>query len=149
MTTAVKRKAKIDPASVFQEHIVLKTQGAAIVARAEALKTRLKDAFADFAGVYSNENGSLFFDFEETISDGKNEYKGMEKRRSVPIRFDEEVAERILKAKGVYDEALTPVIDQDKIYRLQAEGKITDKDIDKMFSKGESWAFYPVKGEVL
>ena len=151
MTTVTRRKAtKIDPVATFREHIVLKTQGASITARAEALKGRLKEAFASLPGVYENENGSKFFDFPETVSDGKADYKGMELRRSVPSHFDEEVATAILKRKGVYEEALTPVLDQEKVYRLLQEGKITEKDMDKIIVKDDPrWAFYPVKGEVL
>jgi hypothetical protein len=152
VTTAVRRKTqpKVDPVATFREHIVLKTQGAAVVARAEALKERLKEAFAGLPGIYENENGSLFFDFPQTISDGKADYKGMELRRSLPTHFDEEIATKILKRKGVYEEALTPVLDQEKVYRLLQEGKITEADMDKIIVKDEPrWSFYATKGEVL
>lgn len=149
MATSVRRKAKVDPVETFAQHILLKAQGAVITTRADALKDRLKKAFSEFPGIYANENGSLFFDFPRTISDGKKNYKGMEHRRSVTTVFNEEKAERRLKAKGVYEEALTPVLDQEKVYRLLAEGKITEKDVEYMLDKGERWSFYPVEGEVL
>jgi hypothetical protein len=151
VATAVQRKTKIDPTQTFAEHILLKRQAATVTTRANGLKDRLKKWFLETPSddVYENDNGSKFLDFSSTVSDGKDEFKGMELRRSTPIKFDEEVAEQILRRKGVYEEALTPVIDQEKIYRLQQEGKITDKDLDKMFVSGESWAFWPVKGEVL
>lgn len=153
MTTSVRRKAatQIDPVQTFTEHIMLKRQGATITTRANGLKDRLKKWFLESPtdDVYENENGSRFFDFPDTVSDGKDEYKGMELRRSVSTAFDEEEAEKILKRKGVYQEALTPVLDQDKIYVLVQEGKITEKDLDKMFVQSEKYAFWPVKGEVL
>jgi hypothetical protein len=70
-------------------------------------------------------------------------------RRSVSTVFNEETAEPILKRKGVLDEALSTYIDQEKVYRLLAEGKISEKDIEKMFEEKESFAFWPVEGEVL
>lgn len=151
MPTSVRRKpaVTVDPVQTFREHIVLKLQGATLTVRAEALKDRLKEKFSDFSNVYENENGSKFFDFPETITDGKNDYKGMELRRSAPVTFNEEKAELILRRAGVYEEALTPVIDQEKIARLQQEGKISESDMDEMFETGERWSFYPVKGEVL
>jgi hypothetical protein len=151
VTTAVRRKTPAKPEQVFAEHIVLKRQAATIKTRAENLKDTLKKWFQETPSekVYANENGSKFYDFPETVSDGKDDYKGMELRRSVGTKFDEDKAEAILKKKGVYEEALTPVLDQDKIYRLVQEGKITEKDIDKMFVESETFAFWPVKGEVL
>lgn len=152
MATSVRRKAAapgIDPEQTFREHILLKAQGATITTRAEALKTRLKDAFDSFANLYVSDSGSKFFDFAETISDGKVDYKGMEMRRAVNTTFNETKAELILRRKGVYEEALTPVLDQDKVYVLAAEGKISEKEVDEMFEKTERFSFYPVKGEVL
>lgn len=151
MVTKVKRATALNPEQVFSEHIVLKREASTISTRANALKDRLKKWFQESASdeVYENENGSKFFDFSSTISDGKDEYKGMELRRSVSTVFDEDTAETILKRKGVYEEALTPVLDQDKIYRLVQEGKISEKDLDKMFEQKESFAFWPVKGEVV
>lgn len=151
MATTVKRKTKTNPVQIFSEHIVLKREAATITTRSNALKDRIKKWFLDEAGdeVYENEQGSKFFDFSDTISDGKDDYKGMELRRQVSTTFNEEKAETILKRAGVYEEALSSYVDQDKIARLHQEGKITDKQLDDMFEESERFAFWPVKGEVL
>lgn len=151
MTTKIKRtKDALDVAATFTQHLTLKADAKRITTRSEALKKRLKDFLLARQGdVYASETGSLFYDLPETVEVDGTEYSGMELRRSVTTKFDEDVAEAILKKKGVYEEALTPVIDQDKVLRLQQEGKITEKDIDKMFVAGEQFAFWPVKGEVL
>jgi hypothetical protein len=151
VATQVRRNTQQAVESVFAEHITLKRQGSVLTTRADALKSKLKDWFKSTASddVYENEQGSKFYDFPETISDGKETYKGMELRRSVSAKFNEDEATKILQRKGVYNEALTPVLDQDKIYVLLQEGKITEKDIDKMFEETESFAFWPLKGEVL
>jgi hypothetical protein len=141
---------KVDILNVFREHIVLKREGKALTTRAESLKARLKKWFEESPDdkVYANDTGSKFREFPVTISDGKKNYKGMEMRRSVSEVFNEEAAEAILKRKGVYEQALTPVLDQDKVYRLVQEKKITEKDLDKMLEQRESFAFWPMEGEV-
>lgn len=147
MATRVARPKADTPEKIFQEHIVLKREGKVITARADKLKATLKGLF-DSLNVYVSDSGSKFYDFASTISDGKVDYKGMELRRSVSSVFVEDEATKILQRKGVYNEALTPVLDQEKIWRLLAEGKITEKDIEKMFTDKESFAFWPVEGEV-
>ncbi len=147
MATRVARPKADSPEKIFQEHIVLKREGKVITTRAEKLKASLKTMFASLS-FYENEHGSKFYDFASTISDGKTDYKGMELRKSVSSLFNEDEATKILQRKGVYNEALTPVLDQEKVWRLLAEGKITEKDIEKMFTDKESFAFWPVEGEV-
>jgi hypothetical protein len=151
VATQVKRRAAEAVEDVFAQHITLKRQASVLSTRSDALKNRLKKWFGETVSedVYLNENGSKFYDFPETISDGKESYKGMELRRSVGTKFNEDEATKILKRKGVYEQALTPVLDQDKIAVLLQEGKITEKDMDKMFEETESFAFWPLKGEVL
>lgn len=154
MATQVRRtkvgSEKTDILALFREHIVLKREGKALITRSDSLKARLKKWFEESPDdkVYASDSGSKFREFPVTISDGKKNYKGMEMRRSVSEVFNEETAEAILKRKGVYEEALTPVLDQDKVYRLVQEGKITEKDLDKMLEQKESFAFWPMEGEV-
>jgi hypothetical protein len=73
-------------------------------------------------------------------------------RRASPI-FLEDVAEEILTAKGLLEEAQTTVtpepytyLDNDKIYVLNQEGKLTDDEIDAMMDETITWALIPVKG---
>jgi hypothetical protein len=149
VATTVKRKTAFNPVEAFREHLILKTQAATIGSRSEALKKRLKEWLPSAAEGYSNEGGSVFVDLDETVEVNGQPYKGMELRRSVSPQFNEETAEKILKRKGVYEKALTPVLDQDKVYRLVQEGEITETDLDKMFEDKETLAFWPVKGEVI
>ena len=153
MTTRVSRKKPLSRSEVFtsfKEHITLKSQAATITARSEKLKKDLKTWLADNFDV-ENEQGSKFVNFPETVLDSKGvAYSGMELRRSVPSPlFDEEKAERILEKKGLLEEALSTYVDQEKVYRLLQEGKISERDLDRMQFQGDpSWAFWPVKGEV-
>ncbi len=146
---ATTRRNKINPVEVFRQHLGVKHEAGLLTKRADALKKTLKEFIPGAAAAYTNEQGSLFLDLDETIEVGGQPYKGMELRRSVPVKFDEEAAEKILTRKGVLEEAQSSYIDQEKIYTLLAQGKITEKDLDKMFVEGEAFAFWPVKGEVL
>jgi hypothetical protein len=142
-------KAAFDAVSTFVQHMTLKEDAKKITSRSEALKKRLKEYLPTAEDAYANEQGSIFLDLPETVEVSGQPYKGMELRRSVGTKFNEETAETILKRKGVLEEALSTFIDQEKVYVLVQEGKITEKDIDKMFEETESFAFWPVKGEVL
>lgn len=148
--TAVKRKPRFNPVDAFAEFLDLKATGASFTTRANKVKDRLKGWLPEASEAYENDKGSLFYDFKETLTVWGKDYRGMELRKSTGFQFDEDVAESILKRKKVYDEALSTYVDQDKVYRLRAEGKLTDADIDKMFPEKEpTWSFYPVTGEVL
>jgi hypothetical protein len=149
VVTKVKKASAFNPVEIFVQHLSLKKDASTITTRSEALKKRLKEWLPSASDAYTNEQGSVFYDLPETVNVGGQDYKGMELRRAVSSVFDEDEATKILKRKGVYDQALTPVLDQDKIYRLVQEGKITESDLDKMFEQRESFAFWPLKGEVL
>lgn len=155
MATTVKRKTKFNPVTDFAQHLSLKDEASKITKRSEALKTRLKDFLkGGTADVYENENGSKFYDLDETITVGGQEYSGMELRRSVSSKFNEETAEKVLTKKAskdpeIVNDAQSSYIDQDKIYRLLQEDRLTEKEVESMFEESESFAFWPVKGEVL
>lgn len=150
--TTVRRSNKFNPVQTFTEFVGLKTDAERLSKRADALKGRIKEWFptASEAEVYSNENGSLFYDLPETVTVAGVDYKGIENRKSVRVLFNEEVAEKILKRRGVYEKALSYTLDQEKIALLVQTGEITEADLDKMFQEADpTWSLYPVKGEVL
>lgn len=151
MATTVRRKKaeEFDPNTAFTQHLVLKLESALVVKRSEALKTKLKEFLTKGSDkIYVNEHGSKFYDLPESFTFMGKTFKGMELRRSAPVTFNEETAVKILKKKGVYEEALSTYVDQEKVHRLLAEEKITEADLDKMFDEDEKWAFWPVEGEV-
>jgi hypothetical protein len=154
VATELRRRTAFDPVTTFREHMVLKAEGSRITKRATALKDRLKKWLPEAPEGYENEKGSVFVDLEETLTvDGKS-YRGMELRRSVSTKFDEDEAAKVLRRKQEKDptilaDAQSSYIDQDKIYRLVAEGRITEKELAKMLPESESFAFWPVEGEGL
>lgn len=149
MVTTVKKATAFNPVQTFREHMSLKKDAAKIQTRSESLKKRLKEWLPEAEDAYKNEQGSIFYDLPDTVEVGGETFKGMELRRAVSSLFDEDAAEKILRRKGVYEQALTPVLDQDKVLRLVQEGAITEAEFDKMLTQKESFAFWPVKGEVV
>lgn len=151
--TSVKRRGTspaFNPFETLSQHLVLKSEAKTITSRADSLKAKLKAWLPD-NWTSQNENGSLFWDAPETITDLKGvSYSGMELRKAQPEPlFNEEKAEKILRRKGVLDEALSSYVDQDKVYLLVQEGKITEADLDKMLDPQDpTWSFWPVTGEV-
>lgn len=146
--TAVRRRTAFDPVATFRDHLQAKLVGKVLTNRADALKKRLKEYFEVADEVYTNEQGSQFIDLPKTLEVEGKKFKGMELRRTVRTSFDEERAEQILNRKGVLKEALSTYVDQEKVLRLVQEGRITEKDLGKMLSETESFAFWPVEGEV-
>jgi hypothetical protein len=97
---------------------------------------------------FENDSGSRFLEFEKTVEVEGMAYKGAEARRLVSTSLDLEKAEQILRRKKLYEQALTPMLDPDKIYLLAQTGELKSSDIDKMMVESERWALWPVKGEV-
>lgn len=149
MPTKVKRASAFNPVQIFTQHLALKADAAKVTERSDSLKKRLKEWLPGAKGTYQNDQGSIFYDLDETVEVAGQSYKGMELRRAVQPTFDDEKAEKVLKARGVYLEAVSNYVDQNKVLRLHQEGKISDDDLDEMFGEKESFAFWPVKGEVL
>lgn len=155
MPTTLRRKSDFDFAHTFKAHIEAKLIGATFVTRSDNLKKRLKDWIAEKPdGSYSNENGSVFVDLPETVQVQGKSFKGFELRHGTKTVFDEAEAEKILKRRTKKDpkiltDAQSSYIDQDKIYRLVEEGRLTEEELDKMMPSADTWAFWPTEGEVL
>jgi hypothetical protein len=154
MTTTVKRKKTktadwVTAAADFRQQLVWKNEAAKLTERSEKIRKKIKAAFSSFA-TRTNDQGSQFVDFAQTVEVDGVAYKGMENRRTVPVEFDEDVAEKVLKRKKLLDQALSTYIDQDKVLVLHQTGALTEKELDSMFVSGdEKWALWAVKGEVI
>jgi hypothetical protein len=70
---------------------------------------------------------------------------GLMRQRRTSQLLNEEVAEKILKKKGLYDDCTetVTVLVPDQITKLMYQGKITESEVDKMFSTSVTWAFIP------
>jgi acid stress-induced BolA-like protein IbaG/YrbA len=91
-----------------------------------------------------NENGHIVVAINDEVSGVNN----VMQQRKVSKSLDIDVAEEILKAKGIHEKCIkmVPVLDEDEIMSAYYEGTITEEDIDSMFPAKVSWALVMPKG---
>jgi hypothetical protein len=149
--TAVKRTER--PARVsgvtarILEFLSIKFEVATLTERQDILK---KDLMSEVAkNGEPDEKGNLFLELPTPVTVHGQTFGTLKRERRVSIVFDAEVAEQILVSHGLLEAATTipepvPFLDQDKIYVLHQEGKLTEEEIDSMFNEHESFAFKPL-----
>jgi hypothetical protein len=100
-----------------------------------------------------DEKGSYFLNLESPIEMHGQTFVSVKKERRVSQNFLAEDAEKYLKAKGLLKAAQTTVtpepytfLDQDKIYVLNQQGKLTDDELDSFFEDQVTWALKPIAG---
>jgi len=144
MTKTVTRRPKAGIVGKFVQFLGLQHEQAELKKRVEALKKELS-TFADDNGVVDDEMGHLVYDLDEPVDTPKGRYRGFMRQRRVSNVFNEDKGEKFLRRKGLYDQCLSTYLDQDKVARLYADDKITEKEWDALFDSNETWAFVPVK----
>lgn len=135
--SAFERKAR--------QFLALREEEKVAAARKEVLKKELQPLVAK-EGDLDEVAGHRTLAFSEPIEvDGKS-FTGMKQEKRVSKTFDEEAAEVLLKAKGLWDHAIEviEVIDQDKVYALHMDEKITEAEMDSLLVSKETFAFVPV-----
>ena len=76
------------------------------------------------------------------VNDDLTGIKQVIHQRKVSKSLDMEVAEEVLKEKGLHDRCvmMVPVLDEEAIMAAYYEGLVTEEDIDKMFPAKVTWA---------
>lgn len=145
-TRTVRRTPRTGVLAKFRQYVALGQEAKAINKRANDLKTDLRD-FVVANHEVDPEKGHLNYFFDEPVDVGGIRYLGFQQQRKVTQVFHEDKAEALCQRLGLDpDEYTTRVIDQDKIVRLYADEKITDKQFNSLYADEESWAFCLVKG---
>ena len=143
--TTARRTPKAGVIGKALQFLTLTSDAKVLTDRATSLKKDLMTFLEDNGEV--DERGHKTYSFPEPVVAGGKTFTGLKRERRVSDRFDEDIAEEILTKKNLLAEALyqpEPVIDQDAIYRLQQEGKISEAELDRMFIQMESFAFKPL-----
>ena len=140
----------------FRQAIALQGQIKPLAPKFDQLKRTMKD-FAIANGVPSGDKGQhRSIVFPEPITLGKKTYKGYRAQSSSSTYLDEETAERILKERGLYKQAVRTieVLDQDEIFRLGQEenpetGKpyLSEDELAAMQTTTTKWSFYPEEAD--
>lgn len=112
-------------------------------ARLSGIKSDLMSTIA--ANGFEDDKGSQWLELHTAVEVGDDTFTYLKREKRTQVFLNEDRAEEILKDAGVYEQALTPVLDVDKIYVLQQEGLIADEALDRMFDTKVTWAFVPVK----
>jgi hypothetical protein len=77
--------------------------------------------------------GHIFLSLEESVGDRR--ISKLKNECSTTTGLNEEAAEEILKAKGLWDEMveMVPVLDQSKVFAAHYDNKITEDELGRMF----------------
>lgn len=131
--------------ATFKQWAGLRKPAATTADRLLKLRDVMKP-YVDINGV-PDADGHKVIAFPEPIKIDGLTYVGIRNERRRTTRLDEEKAAEILKKKGLYDKATVTVtsLDQDKIFGLYQDEKITDEEIADIFVTETTWAFKPDK----
>jgi hypothetical protein len=124
--------------SYIRQYVGLKEQTDLLADRTKEIKDILTGAI-DEQGE-TDARGHINLDIEDEVSG----VKGIYKQRKVIQSLDMEVAEELLKSKGLWERCteMKPVIKEDEIMAAYGDDTLTAEDIDKMFPKKVSYAFF-------
>lgn len=92
---------------------------------------------------FRDHRGSQYIEMPFPI--GSKEFTKIKRERRVTTKVDEEVAELITRAKGVYEKcfAMVPTLDAEELYVQYQLGVLTQEDMDMIFTQVESFSFRP------
>jgi hypothetical protein len=92
-----------------------------------------------------DDRGSSYLRLNDEVYDPRTDepVASVKRERRVSQSLDEEVAEEVLKALGLYDRCTTTitVLDEDAILSLNFSGELPDEAVQRMYSEKESFAF--------
>ena len=116
-----------------KQFIALKEQIKFLTERQTEIKKRLQTALQEDGE--TDGRGHVFIELDEGIK--------ITNQRRESRNLDENVAEALLKQKGVYDECvkMIPVIQEDAVMAAVYKGQLTEGDIDAMFPTKVTYAF--------
>ena len=107
--------------------------------RFNSLKTRLSE-YVDENGD-ADENGHLWVELP-----ANSPISSLKREKRVQRILDEDAAEALLKKKRIYKDCTTTitVLDEEKILAAHYQGKISEEELDTLYSENVTWAFKAV-----
>jgi len=100
------------------------------------IKNKLREGLKELGK--ADDNGHIVVE----VNDDTTGIKKVIHQRKVSKSLDMNVAEEVLKEKGLHDRCvmMVPVLDEEAIMAAYYEGLVTEEDIDKMFPAKVIWA---------
>jgi len=119
-----------------RQNAVLAERIAELSAIQSDLKNNIREGVKEL-GVESDK-GHIVVELNDEVSGVKNAMQ----QKKVSKNLDMDVAEELLKSKGLYDKCveMVPQLNEDEIMNAYWEEKITEDDIDAMFPSKVVWA---------
>lgn len=144
MPKVIKKPDPTEPNPVVKkvrEFIGIKGRIEDLTKEKAVLQSELSD-LVDAEGI-PDEKGHLWYELPEDV-DGIH---SLQRQRRVSQRLDEDVADKILKDKGLASRCyvLVPQLVESEVMACLYEGTLTEDDIDAMYPKSVSYAFLPSK----
>jgi len=120
-----------------RQHAMYKARADDINSSVSEVKAKINEGIDQFG--YTNDSGHRVVDIDDTDVSGISRL--MQQRR-VSKTLDMQVAEELLREKGIYDKCVTmvPILDESEIMAAYYNEELTEEDIDKMFPSKVSWA---------
>lgn len=92
--------------------------------------------------------GNIVCAFPAPVTVGGKTYTGMELRKKRNIVFDDDAAIELADRLGITRDTIGHyeyIVDQEALYVLNQQGRITDDDIDSLLAEGDpSYSLWPV-----
>lgn len=120
----------------IRQNAVLKDRMDELTAIQSDVKKNLKQGIEELGE--ADDRGHIVVDVNDEVS---GVARVMNQKR-VSKNLDMDVAETVLKERGLYERCVTmvPVLNEDEIMAAFYEGDITEDDIDTMFPSKVTWA---------
>jgi len=118
--------------NTVKQYLALKKEADMLSERTTELKKRLTSDVEEFGE--ENDRGHIVLDVDGVT---------LTKQRKVSKNLDMDVAEQMLKKRGIYDRCvkMEPVLQENEILACVYTGDLTEEDIDVMFPAKVSYAF--------
>ena len=143
MPKVIKREVSEVPSIITKvtDYLSLKRRIDDLSKESNKIKSELSD-LVDVEGE-PDEKGHLWYKLPQEV-DGVT---SLQRQRRVSQSLDENVAETLLKNKGIYDRCykMVPTLDESEVMACLYDGLLTEEEIDAMFPKTVSYAFYTSK----
>jgi hypothetical protein len=125
-----------DMVDLVRQNATLKDRIDSTVAIQNDVKEKLRNGLKELGEV--DDRGHVVVE----INDDMTGIKRVLNQRKVSKSLDMDIAEDILKEKGLHERCVTmiPVLDEEAIMAAYYEGLVTEEDIDKMFPAKITWA---------
>jgi uncharacterized membrane protein YheB (UPF0754 family) len=127
----------LDIKTNLRQYLSLKKEIELLTKRQDELKSRLKST-VEAAGE-TDDRGHVILKVEDEITGEVT----LTQQRRVSKSLDMDVAETLLKERGIYDKCvkMIPVLQEDAIMSCVYTGELSEADVDTMFPSKISYAF--------